>query len=460
MAAQIHDYPVLINLKDRTALKDFYAAVETVLADVHQGDLLRVILMAVRENPLAAQNPSQPWEYVQLSTNLKCGIGQAAGAPELGTFTITFGADTTAAIAYNASAATVQTALNLLASVIAAGNVTVTGEDGGPWRCVFGNVGDRSPMTGNGDALYPTSGVSVLTVRNGTASLKEIQTIALERQPAALCDFWDELPAAGVTVETLQQGATDTPDVQRITLDPVPYGGTFTLDFDGEKTAAIAFDATAEELQEALAELAGIGTTTIDDEEVDNVLVTGASPRWVVTFRNTMASADQTEMTGDASGLLVPLGVVGELDLNTEGILDLLANEEEVDLTFEVEDSSKPVTLLHKDITVINDLIPDNPGAPVGIPTYLTEDETTQQFLPGQACSALTGGAAGALDALVTDDFLTVGTTFRVSIVSGVLNIWNLQTNTGGLTEDAANGRVLPDDADALTNNVIWIKVL
>jgi hypothetical protein len=447
MAGQIHDYPVLIDIKNRTPLLDFFATVATTLPDVHQGDTLRLILMAVEEHPQKAGNPQLPWRYVQLSTDLIAAIGEAGAAPELGTFTITFGANTTSALAYNATAAEVQTALNLLASVVSAGGVTVTGANGGPYRVVFDDVGDRSPMTGNADALYPSTSVEVYTVRGGTASLSEIQTIALERQPAAVCDFFSNLPSAAVSIETLQDGTADKPEVQRVTLDPNPYGGTFALTFGAKSTGAIDYDATAEELQEALEALSNIGA--------DNVTVTGASPQWVVTFNG--LSGNQSAMTGDATGLLAPLGVVGEMNLATEGILNLLNNEDEVDLTFEIEDSSKPVTLLHDPITVINDLIPTDPGAPREIPGYLSEDQVAQGYIPSLPCSALTGGAAGALDAIVTDDYLDDGT-IRLCVVSGTFSVWQLQAGT--TAENAAAGIVRPDDYAASTNERIWTQVL
>ena len=58
------------------------------------------------------------------------------GSPTGGTFTLTFGANTTSTIAFNASAATVQAALVALASV-GAGNASVTGSNGGPWTVEF-----------------------------------------------------------------------------------------------------------------------------------------------------------------------------------------------------------------------------------------------------------------------------------------------------------------------------------
>lgn len=53
-----------------------------------------------------------------------------------GTFTLVFGAQTTATIAWNDTAATVQTRLQALSSILA-GNALVTGPAGGPWIVEF-----------------------------------------------------------------------------------------------------------------------------------------------------------------------------------------------------------------------------------------------------------------------------------------------------------------------------------
>lgn len=62
-----------------------------------------------------------------------------AGGGTTDSYTLGFGADTTGAILWNASAATVQAALVALPS-IAAGDVTVTGAAGGPYTVTFGGV--------------------------------------------------------------------------------------------------------------------------------------------------------------------------------------------------------------------------------------------------------------------------------------------------------------------------------
>lgn len=58
------------------------------------------------------------------------------GAPTGGTFNVTYGGQTTAAVAYNASAATLQTALNALGE-LAQNAVTVAGSAGGPYTVSF-----------------------------------------------------------------------------------------------------------------------------------------------------------------------------------------------------------------------------------------------------------------------------------------------------------------------------------
>ena len=87
-----------------------------------------------------------------------------------GTFTLTFSGQTTGAIAYNASAGTVQTALEALSN-IAPGDVTVSGDAGGPWTVEFGGA-------------HANTNVSQITV--DPASLTGGETGANEQQRLSL----------------------------------------------------------------------------------------------------------------------------------------------------------------------------------------------------------------------------------------------------------------------------------
>jgi hypothetical protein len=86
-----------------------------------------------------------------------------------GTFTLTFGAATTAAIAWNARATAVQAALELLAT-IGRGNVIVTGADGGPYTVTFIN------RLGGTDVAQLTS--SAVSLTGGTPAIAHATTTA------------------------------------------------------------------------------------------------------------------------------------------------------------------------------------------------------------------------------------------------------------------------------------------
>ncbi len=90
--------------------------------------------------------------------------------PTGGTFTLTYDGQTTSAIAYNASAATVDAALEALSN-IGAGDVAVTGSAGGPWTVTFGTAlaNQNVPqLTGNGAGLTGAATQSI-TVTATTA---------------------------------------------------------------------------------------------------------------------------------------------------------------------------------------------------------------------------------------------------------------------------------------------------
>lgn len=86
-------------------------------------------------------------------------------------------------------------------------------------------------------------------------------------------------------------------EVQSVTITGAPTGGTFTLSFDGDTTAGIAYNAAASAVKTALAALDSVGGA-------GNVDVTGStSGPWTVTFKGDLAGTDVPEMTGDGTGL-------------------------------------------------------------------------------------------------------------------------------------------------------------
>jgi RHS repeat-associated protein len=85
-------------------------------------------------------------------------------------------------------------------------------------------------------------------------------------------------------------------NVQQVSLTGNPTGGTFTLTFNGQTTAAIAYNGSASSVQSAFQSLSSVGS--------GNALV--ASPTgsgWVIRFAGTLAGSVQAAITGNGSGL-------------------------------------------------------------------------------------------------------------------------------------------------------------
>lgn len=121
----------------------------------------------------------------------KIAIGEC-GYPTAGTFTITFDGDTTTAIALTANAATIQAALEALASV-GSGNVLVTAEAGKWFSVEFigALAGAAQPeMTCNFSGLTPASTIDVTTEVEGDVGVNEVQFAEFTVNPWTYADNW------------------------------------------------------------------------------------------------------------------------------------------------------------------------------------------------------------------------------------------------------------------------------
>ena len=120
------------------------------------------------------------------------GIGDSGAVPTGGTFTLTSGANTTTALAYNITAAALETALNLLASITGEGLIDVTGEDQ-VYTVTWRTVGAKGLLSGDPELLTPFSAVSVSQLVTGDGSTKEVQLVRLIQNPAAYQSSWSAI---------------------------------------------------------------------------------------------------------------------------------------------------------------------------------------------------------------------------------------------------------------------------
>jgi len=94
----------------------------------------------------------------------------------------------------------------------------------------------------------------------------------------------------GIGGDTIDRAATQ--EVQAVTITGTPTGGTFTLTYNGQTTAGIAYNANAAAVQSALEALSNI--------EPGDVTVTGTGP---YTLTWSAASGNVTQLTANGAAL-------------------------------------------------------------------------------------------------------------------------------------------------------------
>jgi hypothetical protein len=129
------------------------------------------------------------------------------GGPTGGTFTLTFGGQTTSALAFNASPAAVQTALQALSTSGAGAtySVAVSGSTGGPYTVTFsGGLGNKDVqmLWADGGALRggTNPNVTVTTSTQGKAAFVNRALLNTTRQYDGMKNFYDS--ASGNNLST------------------------------------------------------------------------------------------------------------------------------------------------------------------------------------------------------------------------------------------------------------------
>ena len=172
-----------------------------------------------------------PFNVVDKSAaSVKLGIGSRTATPETGTYTLTFGGDTTTALDAAVTAGQVQTALNALTAISSAGGVTVSGEVAEHFTVRFVTAGTRGSITSDVSQLIPDT-VAVIGERvAGSATAKEVQEIQLRLTPAVYQSTWSSLSTAVTpTLATTITGSATTNEVQRLSFSQKPFAGTYRL---------------------------------------------------------------------------------------------------------------------------------------------------------------------------------------------------------------------------------------
>jgi len=268
-----------------------------------------------------------------------------------------------------------------------------------------------------------------------------------------------------------------------------PTGGTFTLTDGTDTTSALAYNATATEIQTAL-NLLNSSTGPF----ADTVVVTGTFPDFKVKWDTNGAVAILA--VGTAGNLLTPASGIGLAEVTagdgstreeqsihfaqtpvvyqatwtpiTDGweaqvtfatfeLADYLSGSESADIWFEVEitdGSGDRVTRAQAKTTVHGEVISNEALQPVALGTQLTAEEIRAAFVHNRsAVTGLTGGTSSDLDGIATaSGAATVGWMVAIEIGDKV-SFYELRSGT---TAESSPDVIRPDDYAASTNEVFW----
>lgn len=179
----------------------------------------------------ATGNVSAPFNVVDMTgTTVKFGVGTRTGTPASGTFTLSFGGETSGAIGFSATAGAISSALNSLSAITAAGKVSVDGTMATNFVISFNSAGTRSAITANVSHLIPTTSALIDERIVGDATTNEIQELQLRLAPAVYQPTWTDLGTAlTVSIATTLTGSTLQNEVQRISFSRPPYQGSYRV---------------------------------------------------------------------------------------------------------------------------------------------------------------------------------------------------------------------------------------
>ncbi len=138
------------------------------------------------------------------------------------------------------------------------------------------------------------AGIAIKTASQANDAITVLKHGLLEVGDAVDSMNYDDPVYLSATDGQLADADPGVNEVQTITMTGVPTGGTFTLTFDGETTAALAFDIALPVLQIALSLLLALQ---------GNIVVGGAVDAWTVTFVNGLANTNVPLMTANSASL-------------------------------------------------------------------------------------------------------------------------------------------------------------
>lgn len=344
-----------INSETNTLLPNWNSGGTMTLPPFKQGDNVKLEIHWVRSD---TANQFMEEVVIPTAAQIKVAIGVVNGVPSGGFFVYSFEGDTVE-IQYDSTAQEVETLLNSLPSITAAGGVTVSLVNQRTYRVVFNNVGARNLPTCDSTGLTPSTTVFVARINAGSSTSKEVHHLRPKLNPVAYSDSFVDTAEPEIAI-TVIDAITN-----RISISPAPKYGTFTITNGTLTTTALSIYSSANTVQDALVS-SGISNST-------RSYSVAKSGEFVWDIYRTKGTSETLSVSD--SGLVGFSSKNGDIDLNTIEVEDLLAGAAEVNAVLEVEYSLGSVkqTIYQGNIRIVNDLIDNATYNPIPFPLPLED---------------------------------------------------------------------------------------
>ena len=340
-----------------------------------QGDTYEIVLHGWRP----ASDPASFALFQPASIGwhaLAAGVTLIDAAPKGGAFKVKIGADTTAALAWDISRSGLAAALNALASVTAAGGLTIL-EDGPShfytvqWTVPANAVEIEFPLDGN--KLTPLC----IPVARSDESIAGKVNLKLVRAPVAFADAFVLPTPPVVTITRVRAGSTVRNEVQRLTV-PSAAVGSFAL--ASGKVLPVATVTAA-----ALAESLNAQYTALDAADLRYAVTARDRGLFDIEFIGAFAQTAKDLVAVEMFDQLAIDTPTATLQFTSTAIEDMLAGEPTIAAVFEIvaaDEGGAEDTIVQQACTLVND------GLAAGVGSYLasvaTRTETVYVY-PGEA---------------------------------------------------------------------------
>lgn len=351
------------------------------------GDTTPVELYLVKTSG-GGTTPMAPVAFPAGST-VRLAVGVVNQHPTAGDWHLSFGANETGELAYNISAQDLEDELNGLASIIAAGGVTVS-KIGNQYQISFSGYGNKGAFTGRSSSLFPASEIGIQTLQEGSATEHEIVLVNLFVSPIALTTTFSDLTAPGGSYSA--NGFELTGSIRsgsfRLQLSYGQDGTTYTT-----WTQPILPTQTPQQISQIIFNaLVNDGWGQEDGNPTKNAwgstVTLLENYSWRVDFvapefTTAIPVVTPTIIDIDTGDLVALEGKQGELNLATAEAIAYLGSEPSKRATLELEVTAGSITqtLLQTSCEIAGEVIVDGVFAPVPLDVPLAESVANNRFV-------------------------------------------------------------------------------